>query len=56
MGFWSTVLTALSFRADRLPVVTRPMIVHRLELDASLTRLRVDTKNVYRMQNNSDVA
>lgn len=55
MGFWSTVLTALRFRSGRLPVITEPLSVRRLRLDASVPRLRRDTVTVRRVLSNSNV-
>ena len=56
MGFWSTVLAALRFRASQLPVVTEPLQVHRLRLNLSLLLLRRDSITTHRVLNNVNLA
>ncbi len=34
MGFWSTVLVALGFQSGEIPVVTEPLHLFKLRLDA----------------------
>lgn len=52
MGFWSTVLIALRFRADRVPVITAPLHSHRIWLDAVLVdRVRAETVMAHKIRN-----
>ena len=56
MGFWSTVLIALRFKAGQPPVATQPLVVDRLRLNKSLAQLRRDSITRHRVLYNTNVA
>lgn len=56
MGFWSTVLVALRYRSGAPPVVTEPLVAHRIRIDKSPVKLRLDAAVSYRVMSDSRVA
>lgn len=56
MPFWTTILTALHFRAGRQPVITLPLEVFRVHVDSSTRqRAKADAMTLYRLRVNADV-
>lgn len=56
MGFWATVLVALRFKSDQVPVVSEPLHSFRKWLNSETEhRVRVNTVTVQKIQNDVEL-